>query len=458
MSIQSINPANGKVVKTYKEDTPEKVIKKIEQTHKAWLSWRETSFKERAPLMKKLAEVLRNRKEELARLMAVEMGKPLKDGIGEAEKCALVCDYYADNAAKFLQDRIVETDAQKSFVSFQPIGVVLAIMPWNFPFWQVFRFLAPGLMAGNVGLLKHASNVPGCAVIIEQMVREAGFPDNVFQTLMIGSGLVNKVIEHPLVKAVTLTGSTQAGIKVAQQAGSLLKKTVLELGGSDPYVVLADADLEKAAQACVNSRLINNGQSCIAAKRFILVKEIEKEFIRLFKEKMQQKKFGDPFDASSDLGPMARVDLRDELHEQVQANIQAGAKCILGGTIPELKGEHAYYPPTILTGIKKGMPAYYEEIFGPVALIISAKNTEDAINIANDTVFGLGAAVFTQNGSVGEDIARTKLQAGNCFVNGAVKSDPRLPFGGVNQSGYGRELADFGIHEFVNIKTVYIAG
>lgn len=458
MSIQAINPANGQVVKTYEEHTPEQVTQKIEQTHQAWIGWRETSFEDRAPLMKKLGEVLRSRKEELARLMAVEMGKPIKDGIGEAEKCALVCDYYADNAVKFLADRIVETDAQKSFVSFQPIGIVLAIMPWNFPFWQVFRFLAPGLMAGNVGLLKHASNVPGCAVIIEEMVREAGFPDNVFQTLMIGSGLVNKVIEHPLVKAVTLTGSTQAGIKVAQQAGSLLKKSVLELGGSDPYVVLADADLEKAAQACVNSRLINNGQSCIAAKRFILVKEIEEEFLRLFKAKMEQKKYGDPFDPTSDLGPMARADLRDELHEQVQANIKAGAKCILGGTVPELPGEHAFYPPTILTGIKKDMPAYYEEIFGPVALIISAEDTEDAISIANDTVFGLGAAVFTQNGSVGEDIARTKLQAGNCFVNGAVKSDPRLPFGGVNQSGYGRELADFGIYEFMNIKTVYIAG
>lgn len=456
MSIQAINPANGKVVKTYKEDAPEKVLHKIEQTHKAWLQWRETSFEERAAPMRRLAEVLRNRKNELAELMAVEMGKPLKDGAGEAEKCALVCDYYADNAARFLTDQLVETDAKKSYVSFQPIGIVLAIMPWNFPFWQVFRFLAPGLMAGNCGLLKHASNVPGCALIIEQMVREAGFPDNVFQTLMIGSREVSKVIEHPLVKAVTLTGSTEAGIKVAQQSGALLKKTVLELGGSDPYVILADADLEKAAQICVNSRLINNGQSCIAAKRFIVVREVEKEFTRLFKEKMQQKKIGDPFDSTSDLGPMARADLRDELHQQVQTNIQAGANCILGGTIPEMKGNHAFYTPTILTGIKKDMPAYYEEVFGPVALIITAKDTEQAVAIANDTPFGLGAAVFTADGSVGEKIAREQLQAGNCFVNSAVKSDPRLPFGGINQSGYGRELADFGIHEFVNIKTVYM--
>lgn len=456
MSIQSINPANGKVIKKYKEDSEQNVTRKIEQTHKAWLKWRETSFAERATLLKNLAANLKQRKDELAVLMANEMGKPLKDGVAEIEKCASVCEYYANNGAQFLADEVIKTDASKSYVSFQPLGIVLAIMPWNFPFWQVFRFLAPGLMAGNCGLLKHASNVPGCALIIEELVKTSGFPDNVFQTLMIGSKEVNKVIVHPLVKAVTLTGSTEAGIKVAQQAGMLLKKTVLELGGSDPYIVLEDADLEEAAQACVNSRLINNGQSCVAAKRFILVKGIEKEFIRLFKEKMMQKKVGDPFEAGTDLGPMARADLRDELHQQVLSNIKAGAKCILGGNIPQFKGTHAYYEPTILTGIKKGMPAYEEEIFGPVALIISARDTEHAISIANDTVFGLGAAVFTKNNSAGEEIARTKLQAGCCFVNSLVKSDPRLPFGGVNQSGYGRELSIYGIHEFVNIKTVYV--
>ena len=456
MSIQSINPANGKIIKTYKEDSGQNVTRKIEQTHKAWLKWRETSFADRAVLLKKLADNLTQRKNELAVLMANEMGKPLKDGVAEIEKCASVCEYYADNGAQFLADEIVKTDASKSYVSFQSLGIVLAIMPWNFPFWQVFRFLAPGLMAGNCGLLKHASNVPGCALVIEDLVKTAGFPSHVFQTLMIGSKDVNKVVAHPLVKAVTLTGSTEAGIKVAQQAGMLLKKTVLELGGSDPYIVLEDADLEEAAQACVNSRLINNGQSCVAAKRFILVKGIEKVFIKLFKEKMMQKKVGDPFEANTDLGPMARADLRDELHGQVLSNIKAGAKCILGGNIPKLKGAHAYYEPTILTGIKKGMPAYSEEIFGPVALIISAKDTEHAISIANDTVFGLGAAVFTKNNSAGEEIARTRLQAGCCFVNSLVKSDPRLPFGGVNQSGYGRELSKYGIHEFVNIKTVYV--
>ncbi|QKJ32637.1 NAD-dependent succinate-semialdehyde dehydrogenase [Mucilaginibacter mali] len=456
MSIQAINPVNGKVIKTYKADTEQAVTRKVEQTHKAWLSWRETTFAQRAGMLKKLAENLRSRKDELAALMAKEMGKPLKDGVAEIEKCASVCDYYAENGAAFLADKPIKTDASKSYASFQPIGVVLAIMPWNFPFWQVFRFLAPGLMAGNCGLLKHASNVPGCALVIEDLVKTSGFPPHVFQTLMIGSKAVQNVIAHPLVKAVTLTGSTEAGIKVAQQAGSLIKKTVLELGGNDPYIVLADADLEKAAQACASSRLINNGQSCVAAKRFILVKSIEKEFTRLFKEKMMQKKTGDPFETGIDLGPMARADLRDELHEQVLSNIKAGAKCILGGTIPAVKGNHAFYTPTILTGVKKGMPAYSEEIFGPVALIISARDTEQAISIANDTSFGLGAAVFTQDGSLGEEIARTQLQAGCCFVNSLVKSDPRLPFGGVNQSGYGRELSEFGIHEFVNIKTVYV--
>jgi succinate-semialdehyde dehydrogenase/glutarate-semialdehyde dehydrogenase len=456
MSIQSINPANGKTIKKYRENSERSVTLKIEQTHKAWLKWRQTSFADRAALLKKLATNLTQGKNELAILMANEMGKPLKEGVAEIEKCASVCAYYADNGARFLADDLVKTDASKSYVSFQPLGVVLAIMPWNFPFWQVFRFLAPGLMAGNCGLLKHASNVPGCALVIESLVKTAGFPDHVFQTLMIGSKDVNKVIAHPLVKAVTLTGSTGAGIKVAQQAGMLLKKTVLELGGSDAYVILEDADLEEAAQACVNSRLINNGQSCVAAKRFILVKGIEKEFIKLFKEKMMQKKVGNPFEPGTDLGPMARADLRDELHEQVLSNIKAGAKCILGGNIPVLKGAHAYYEPTILTGIKKGMPAYSEELFGPVALIISAKDTGHAISIANDTVFGLGAAVFTKNNSAGEEIARTQLQAGCCFVNSMVKSDPRLPFGGVNQSGYGRELSIYGIQEFVNIKTVYM--
>ncbi|TDQ11454.1 NAD-dependent succinate-semialdehyde dehydrogenase [Pedobacter metabolipauper] len=458
MSIQSINPANGKLLKKYSEDSSSQILNKIENTHAAWLKWhKETSVEtERAILLINAAGILRKRKDELAVLMASEMGKPLKDGRTEVEKCAAVCEYYAENAKTFLKDEQIETDASKSYVSFQPLGVVLAIMPWNFPFWQLFRFLAPALMAGNCALLKHASSVSGCALAVEKILIEAGFPKHVFQVLLIGSKSVKQVIAHPLVKAVTLTGSTEAGIQVAQQAGQLLKKTVLELGGSDPYIILEDADLESAAEICAQSRLINNGQSCIAAKRFIVVKKVEKEFTRLFKAKMAEKITGDPFDPATDLGPMSRIDLRDELHEQVQQNIKAGAQCILGGLIPKFNGSHAFYTPTILTGIKKGMPAYTEELFGPVALLITAKNTNEAIKIANDTNFGLGAAVFTRDGSGGEEIARNQLNAGSCFVNTLVKSDPRLPFGGINQSGYGRELGMFGIREFVNIKTVFI--
>lgn len=456
MGIQSIHPVNGKIIKTYQEDTAKQIKKKIDLAHRAWQSWKHTSFEERAGYLRKTAQVLRKHAGELAALMASEMGKPLQPGRDEIEKCAKVCEYYAENGAAFLKDEPVATEASRSYVSFQPLGVVLAVMPWNFPFWQVFRFLAPGLMAGNCGVLKHASNVTGCALAIEKMILQAGFPKHVFQTLVAGSKAVKDMIEHPLIKAVTLTGSTGAGKQVAAQAAAILKKSVLELGGSDPYLVLEDADLEQAASICAESRLINNGQSCIAAKRFIVVKPVEKAFLKLFKQKMSSKTTGDPFDPASELGPMARTDLRDELHQQVLENIQAGAKCVLGGTIPSYKGKHAFYTPTILTGIKKGMPAYAEELFGPVALVISAKDTEDAIRIANDSPFGLGAAVFTKDGSLGERIAREQLNAGSCFVNSLVKSDPRLPFGGINQSGYGRELGLFGIREFVNIKTVYV--
>lgn len=456
MSIESINPVNGKLVKSYKEDSWNAVVRKIDKTHTAWLKWRDSSFEERSALLNKVAGLLRTQNKDLAVLMATEMGKPIKDGIAEVEKCATVCEYYAINGANFLKDEQVSTEAGNSYISFRPIGVVLAVMPWNFPFWQLFRFLAPALMAGNCGLLKHASNVSGCALAIEKIIADAGFPEDVFHVLLINSKVVKDVIAQQHIKAVTLTGSTEAGIQVAQQAAAQLKKSVLELGGSDPYIVLEDADLEMAAEICAQSRLINNGQSCIAAKRFILVKKIEKEFITLFKKKMEARITGDPFDAATDLGPMSRIDLRDELHKQVLQNINAGAKCILGGKIPNHKGNHAFYTPTILTHIKKGMPAYSAEMFGPVALVITAKDTEDAIRIANDTPFGLGAAVFTRNIALGEEIARTRINAGSCFVNSLVKSDPRLPFGGVNQSGYGRELGLFGIREFVNIKTVYI--
>ncbi|MDB5030265.1 NAD-dependent succinate-semialdehyde dehydrogenase [Mucilaginibacter sp.] len=454
MDIFSVNPANGKAIDHYRSHTNKEVKLNIEQTHAAWLKWKESSFTARSYYLINMAKVLLSQKNELARLMALEMGKPIKQGIAEVEKCASVCEYYAKNAAGFLKDQSVKTEASKSFVTFEPIGVVLAIMPWNFPLWQVFRFLAPALAAGNCGILKHASNVPGCAIAIQEIVEQSGFPENVFQTILVNSAKIDKIIENPLIKAVTITGSTNAGKKVAAKAGSLIKKTVLELGGSDAYVILEDADLDKAAEICVNSRLINSGQSCIAAKRFIVVKSVEKEFIKLFYEKMNAKIMGDPLNEATDIGPQARVDLRNELHNQVKRSIKKGAKCILGGELP--KGNNAYYPPTILTKVKKGMPAYDEELFGPVAAIISARDERDAIRIANDSIFGLGAAVFTTDKIKGELIASTQIEAGSCFVNAMVKSDPRLPFGGIKESGYGRELGMFGIHEFVNIKTVWV--
>ncbi|WP_276090148.1 NAD-dependent succinate-semialdehyde dehydrogenase [Pedobacter sp. JY14-1] len=457
MSLQSINPVNGKVIRKYKSHSAVQVEKAIHQTHSVWLKWKDTGLTQRSKLLHNLAELLNMRKKKLAGIMSEEMGKPLMSGIEEIEKCASVCHYYAANARDFLKEQSVNTGGGKSYISFQPLGVVLAVMPWNFPFWQLFRFLAPAFMAGNCALLKHSSNVSGCALAILELVEAAGFPKGAFNVLLIGSDQVAGVIRHPLVSAVTLTGSTEAGIAVAREAGAQLKKTVLELGGSDPYLILEDADLESAARVCAQSRLINNGQSCIAGKRFITVKKIEKEFIRLFRAEMAAYITGDPSDPATQLGPMSRTDLRDELHQQVLRNIQAGAKCILGGKIPDFKGRHAFYTPTILTGIRKGMPAYEEELFGPVALVISAKNTEDAIRIANDTSFGLGAAVFTTDLAKGEEIARCRLNAGSCFVNALVRSDPRLPFGGIKQSGYGRELGLYGIHEFVNIKTVYIA-
>jgi len=456
MSVSSINPVNGEIIKTYQEDTEELIDQKIDQVHQAWLIYRETDSQSRSKLLLQVSKLLIERKDQLAELMALEMGKPLKAGVAEVVKCASVCGYYAKNSAKFLADQTIKTSASKSYVSFQSIGVVLAIMPWNFPFWQVFRFLAPALMAGNCGVLKHSSGVTGCAIEIEKVIEDAGFPANVFKTLICSSKAISKVIENSHIKAVTLTGSTEAGKKVAEQAGKLIKKTVLELGGSDPYVILEDADLKKAAKICAEARLINNGQSCIAAKRFIVVKTVEEQFTQLFKAEMESKKIGNPVHNDTDLSPMARADLRDELHQQVLKSIEQGAKCILGGEIPDMEGKHAYYQPTILTHVKQGILAYDEEIFGPVAAIISAENTEDAIRIANDTNFGLGAAVFTESAALAEDIARNQLAAGSCFVNEGVKSDPALPFGGINQSGYGRELSMFGIHEFVNIKTVYI--
>ena len=452
--IKSINPANLSLLQNYESMQPAEVNKIIDLTNIAFEEWKKSSFSQRSKLMMNAAGVLRKKSEEYSKLMTLEMGKPIAQSRAEIEKCAWVCEYYAENAEKFLSDELIETDALKSFVTFQPLGIVLAVMPWNFPFWQVFRFAAPGLMAGNAGVLKHASNVSGCALAIEEVFREAGFPENLFRTILVPSSQMEEVTKNEKIKAVTLTGSVPAGKAVAKTAASVLKKTVMELGGSDPYLLLEDADLEMAADTCVTARLINGGQSCIAAKRFIVVEKIYDEFINHFVQKMKSKKMGDPFDEANHLGPQASVQLRNELHQQIQKSVELGAKVLLGGKIPEIEG--AWYPPTVLSNVKKGMPAYDEELFGPVAAIIKAKDENEAIDIANDSIFGLGAAVFTKDIKKGELIAKEWLQAGCCFVNTFVKSDPRLPFGGIKESGYGRELSSFGIREFVNIKSVYL--
>jgi succinate-semialdehyde dehydrogenase/glutarate-semialdehyde dehydrogenase len=454
ITMEAINPTTGQKIKTYERLDEQGVKKRIEQANDRYQTWRRTSFAERTGLMNKAAEVLEANKEEYARLMTREMGKAISEARSEVEKCAWVCRYYAEHAEKFLQDELIQTDASKSYVTFEPLGVVLAVMPWNFPFWQVFRFAAPNLMAGNTGLLKHASNVPGCAEAIEDVFRKAGFPEHVFTNLRIGSDQVAFVIDHPLVRAATLTGSDKAGRSVAEQSGRRLKKTVLELGGSDAYLILDDADLEHAAEVCKNSRLLNAGQSCIGAKRFIVVEEVYHSFMSLFLEKMRAAKMGDPMKEDIDLGPQAREDLRDLLHNQVQRSLDKGAELELGGKIPA--GEGAFYPPTVLTNVRPGMAAFEEELFGPVAAVIKVKDEKEAIRMANASDFGLGAAVFTRDIKRGERIAARELKAGNCFVNNLVKSDPRLPFGGIKISGYGRELSHYGIREFVNIKTVWI--
>jgi succinate-semialdehyde dehydrogenase/glutarate-semialdehyde dehydrogenase len=456
MSIRSINPATGKTIHTYETQSGQQVEKILAAAESAFGQWSQLDFAERAGHLRAVASLLRERVDPLARLMAAEMGKPLGQGEAEAKKCAWVCDYYAEHAESFLTPEPVDSDASRSQVVFRPIGAVLGVMPWNFPLWQVFRYVAPTLMAGNVALLRHASNVSGCALAIEELFRDAGVPLPVMQTLLIDRNQVAAVIEDARVKAVTLTGGVAAGKAVAAAAGGVVKKTVMELGGSDPYLILEDADLDLAVERCVASRLINTGQSCIAAKRFIAVEPVLGAFTEAFVEAMRSKRYGDPLEQRDiDLGPMAQVKLRDELHEQVTASVAAGAECAVGGTIPDSPG--AFYPATVLTSVGPGMPAYDDELFGPVAAVIGARDAEDAVRIANDNCFGLGAAVFTRDLDRGEQIAATRLHAGCCFVNDFVRSDPRLPFGGVEQSGYGRELGVFGIREFVNIKTVYVA-
>ena len=454
MNLISINPANNKKINSYEEISKDSINQIIDSSFNTFLDWRNKSFSYRAKKMRHLAELLKQKKDLLGLLMTKEMGKPIKQSIAEAEKCAWVCEYYADNAEKFLSQKEIPTGSTKSFISFQPIGIVLAIMPWNFPFWQVFRFASPALMAGNVGILKHASNVQGCAIEIEKLFLEAGFPKFAFSNLVIGSKKVSNVIKNSKISAVTLTGSTPAGKSVASLAGSLLKKTVLELGGNDPYVILEDADLDNAVKSCIAGRMLNAGQSCIAAKRFIVVQSILKEFIDKVHNEIKKMKMGDPINPDINIGPMVNNIARDELHQQVLISIEKGAKLLFGGKIPQLDG--AFYPPTLLVDVEPGMPAFDDELFGPVAVVISAKDQSHAIELANKTNFGLGAAIFTRDLDKGENIATKELEAGSCFVNDFVKSDPRLPFGGIKESGYGRELSEFGIQEFVNIKSVVV--
>lgn len=452
--LQSIDPATGKLIAQYEQHTDKNIDAALNKAVDTYEDWRKMSFTKRGAILKKIAKEIRKEKNNLIALAASEMGKPIQQGQYEVEKCASTLEFYAERGAAFLKDEIVKTDANKSYVSYQPLGAVLAVMPWNFPYWQVFRAFSPTAMAGNVMILKHASNVSGCALAIEKIINKAGAPVGLFQTLLISADRVEGLIDDNRIAAVTLTGSTAAGRKVAAAAGRNLKKAVLELGGSDPYIILADANMDKAVEIALRGRLVNTGQSCIAAKRFVVDKKVKKEFEKRFTEEMRKVTYGNPMDENNRMGPMARVDLRDELHKQVEESIAKGAQLLCGGFIPEMKG--AFYPATVLTNVKKGMPAYDEELFGPVAAIIEVKNEEEALKIANDTIYGLGGGIISNNRKLAERLAREELQAGNCYVNDFVHSDPLLPFGGVKQSGFGRELGSFGIREFVNIKSVYI--
>ncbi|MEJ2638770.1 MAG: NAD-dependent succinate-semialdehyde dehydrogenase [Desulfosarcinaceae bacterium] len=456
MTIRTVNPATGQAVNEYQPLSEREVDTKIAAAARAFAAWKASqTLEERAAPMRAAARILEEEKESYAALMAMEMGKPIKGGRAEVEKCAWVCRHYADHAAEMLTPVSVSTDAQKSYITFTPLGIVLGVMPWNYPFWQVFRYAVPAMMAGNAVLLKHASIVPGCGQAIEAVMQKAGFPEALFQNLLIPSDPVGHVIAHPQVRAVTLTGSAAAGREVAAQAAQSIKPTVLELGGSDPYLVLEDADLAPTVKACVAGRLLNSGQSCIAAKRFIVVDAVREAFEQRCVEEMRSVRMGDPQNEDTEVGPLAGATFRETLHRQVRKSIENGARCLLGGKIPE--GSGFFYPLTVLSDVRPGMPAFDEETFGPVAAIVPAADEAQAIQLANQTAFGLGAAVFTRDTARGERIAAEQLEAGSCFVNAFVKSDPRLPFGGIKASGYGRELSQYGLKSFVNVKTIYVA-
>ena len=453
MSIQSINPATGDILETFEHFSADQVNEALDAARRAYESWRDTSFAERGAHLHAVATYLRDHKAELARTATLEMGKPISESEAEIEKCAWNCDYYADNAARFLADELVESSASESYVAYVPLGVVLAVMPWNYPYWQVIRFAAPALMAGNTAVLKHASNVSRAALDIERIFRESGLPEGVFRTLLIPGAEAERLIADPRIAAVTLTGSDLAGVAVASASGRALKKTVLELGGSDAFIVLEDADLDGAAQMAVRARFQNTGQSCIAAKRFIVVEAVAEAFERKFVEEASKLQVGDPLDRQTQIGPVARGDLRDALDSQVRRSVEMGAKVLLGGK--PLEGEGYFYAPTILGSVTPEMPMFREETFGPAAAVIRARDTEHAIALANDSQFGLGGNLWTRDIERGKALAR-RIESGGVFINGMTASDPRLPFGGVKRSGYGRELSWLGIREFVNIQTVWV--
>ncbi|HLP91196.1 MAG TPA: NAD-dependent succinate-semialdehyde dehydrogenase [Nostocaceae cyanobacterium] len=454
MAIATINPATGELLTSFEPLTDAEITAKVDLAETAFKQYRYTSFSERANWLQQAAAILEQEKADFAKIMTLEMGKPYKAAIAEVEKCALVCRYYAENAEGFLADVPVKTDANESFVRYQPLGVILAVMPWNFPFWQVFRFAAPALMAGNVGLLKHASNVPQCALAIEDILRRAGFPEGVFQTLLIGAAKVASIVADERVKAATLTGSEPAGASLAVAAGKQLKKVVLELGGSDPFIVLESADLHAAVSTAVAARILNNGQSCIAAKRFIVQEAIANQFEKLLLEKFQALKIGDPLELDTDLGPLATPDILQDLDQQVKNAVKSGGKVLTGGyALADRPGN--FYPPTIIIDVPVDQPIAQEEFFGPVALLFRVPDLDAAIQLANATPFGLGASAWTKNQQQSDRLIN-EIESGSVFINGMVKSDPRLPFGGIKRSGYGRELSIQGIHEFVNIKTVWI--